>query len=203
MKLKSVFQIILVLTIVLIIVAFYYTFLIQKNTDDSITSSKESKKENVKLDNQISNELVNIEYNSTDSEGNTFYINAERAIVNLEDQKNNQVRLEGIVSIIYLKNKGTINIYSNNAIYDKVNHDTLFYNNVKVEYLDNSILAENLDIKFTKKMSRIYNNVIYKNNNFNLNTDQILIDMKSGDIKLKMMDEGNKVRLISKYEFIN
>ena len=106
-----------------------------------------------------------------------------------------------MISIINLKNKGIINVYSNDAIYDKVYHDTLFFNNVKIEYLDNSILSENLDLLFTKKISKIYNNVVYKNNYLNLNTDKIIIDMITGDLKLEMNNKKEKVKLITKYEF--
>ena len=59
-----------------------------------------------------------------------------------------------------------------------------------------------MDVLFTKNLSTIYSNVVYKNNNLNLSTDIILIDMESGDIKLKMLN-NKKVNLITKYEFIN
>ena len=68
-------------------------------------------------------------------------------------------------------------------------------------YLDNSISSENLDLLFTKKISKIYNNVVYKNNYLNLNTDKIIIDMTTGDLKLEMNNKQEKVRLITKYEF--
>ena len=106
-----------------------------------------------------------------------------------------------MVSIINIKNKGIINVYSNNAIYDKIYHDTLFFNDVKIEYLDNSILSENLDLLFTKKISKIYNNVVFKNNYLNLNTDKIIIDMTTCDLKLEMNKKKEKVKLVTKYEF--
>ena len=87
------------------------------------------------------------------------------------------------------------------AIYDKIYHDTFFFNNVRIEYLDNSILSENLDLLFTKKISKIYNNVIYNNNYLNLSTDKIIIDMITGDLKLEMNKKKEKVKLITKYEF--
>ena len=61
----------------------------------------------------------------------------------------------------------------------------------------------NLDLIFSEKISRIYNNVVYKNNKLNLSTDKALFDMISGDIKLEMNKKNQKVKLISKYEHIN
>ena len=34
-----------------------------------------------------------------------------------------------VVSVVTLKNRGVIYIYSNNAIYNKLTHDTFFFNN--------------------------------------------------------------------------
>jgi|TARA_B100000929_G_C15509081_1_gene419703 hypothetical protein len=202
MKLNLIFQAILILSILVILSILYYTFLLNKDSKTS-TLSENIEQVDHNLDNKIANELNNIEYNSSDNKGNTFYINAKRAIIELDENNSNsnKVKLEKVISIINLKNKGIINVYSNDAIYDKVYHDTLFFNNVKIEYLDNSILSENLDLLFTKKISKIYNNVVYKNNYLNLNTDKIIIDMITGDLKLEMNNKKEKVKLITKYEF--
>lgn len=202
MKLKFFFQAILFASIIAILIAFYYVFLSNKDENPLI-----AKEEDIILDTQVSNELINIEYNSIDSDGNTFYINAEKAIIEFKDQSgandDDKVRLNGVISVINLKDKGIVNIFSDFAIYNKVNHDTLFYDNVEIEYLGNSISANNLDLIFSEKISRIYNNVVYKNNKLNLSTDKVLIDMISGDIKLEMHKKNQKVKLISKYEHIN
>ena len=202
MNLKSVFQIVLIFTIFTISGVFYYKFFVIKNKKtESITENKEQL--NIKLEDKIESELINIEYNSSDNEGNTFYINAERAMVSRKDIESNNINLEGVISIINLKNRGIINIYSKNAIYNKQNNNTLFSNDVKIEYLDNIIYSQNLDFIFTEKISKVYNNVVYKNNNLNLTTDKILIDMKTGDIKLEMINNYEKVKLIANYELVN
>ena len=201
MNLRIFLQGFLLITIISILLAFYYSFLAGNSTNND-NASKNEKLSEINTDKKIANELTNVEYNSTDRYGNTFYLNAERAYISLEAKPENKVNLESVVSIINLKNKGIINIYSKYATYDKLNHNTLFSENVKIEYLDNLIESENLDILFTKNLSTIYSNVVYKNNNLNLSTDIILIDMESGDIKLKMLN-NNKVNLITKYEFIN
>ena len=201
MNLRIFLQGFLLITIISILLAFYYSFLAGNSTNND-NASKNEKLSEINTDKKIANELTNVEYNSTDRYGNTFYLNAERAYISLEAKPDNKVNLESVVSIINLKNKGIINIYSTYATYDKLNHNTLFSENVKIEYLDNLIESENLDVLFTKNLSTIYSNVVYKNNNLNLSTDIIYIDMESGDIKLKMLN-NNKVNLITKYEFIN
>ena len=202
MSRKNIYQLIIFISIFVILIAFDYYFFHQKSAENlsKINSQNDT---NVEINENILNELVNIEFNSTDSDGNEFYINAERAIVEINNQDQNKINLEGVVSIINLKNKGIINIYASTALYDKVSHDTLFYNNVKSEFLDNSIISKNLDVLFTKKISKIYNDVIFENNKLQLNTDKILINMENGDIKLEMNDNLDKVKLFTKNEYFN
>ena len=66
-----------------------------------------------------------------------------------------------------------------------------------------SMFSQNLDIIFTEKISKIYNNVIYKSENFTLNTDEVFIDMVTGDIKLQMKNKKDKVKLTASNELIN
>ena len=108
-----------------------------------------------------------------------------------------------MTSIINLKEKGIIYIKSKNASYNKQTNDTFFYKDVEINYLDNSIASDNLDLIFSEKISNIYNNVVYKNKNLNLITDNIFIDMVSGDINMKMKNKSSKVKFTANYEFIN
>ena len=203
MRIKILFQATILLIIIAILSFFYYQYL----GDSKKILSKINKKDEIKIDelNQdIVNELVNVEYNSTDKNGNTFYLNAEKATVELEGTKNsNKVKLDKVVSVITLKNKGIIYIHSGKALYDKLNHDTFFFNDVNINYLNNSIFSENVDLIFSEKICTIYNNVSYKSERFNLYSDKILIDMLTGDIRLEMEKKSEKVNLTAKYEYIN
>ena len=162
MKLSLIFQIILTLFIIIILAGFYYKYIVKKN-NTNLETLKDGNSKNIDkiIEDEISNELTNIEYNSYDNLGNSYYINAKRDVVNIKNQEQGIVDLENVTSVISLKNKGIINIYSKNAIYEKKNHDTLFYGNVKIEYLDNIIKSDNADISFSQNISKIYNNVVY------------------------------------------
>ena len=202
MSFKSYLQGLLVLIIGIIIIFFYYSFFYSKNKE-MIKETKNTIKKEIYVNEEISNELTNIEYNSTDSNGNTFYINAKKAIIDFDNKEKNEVQMKGVTSIILLKNRGQIVVSSKNATYNKINHDTFFYNDVEITYLNNIIVAQNVDLKFSDKESVIYNNVIYKNNDLSLYSDKIFIDMLTGNIKLQMLDDTNKVKLIARNEFIN
>ena len=85
MKLSSILQIILMLGIIVIMALFYYYFF---QNNKNIVSNKKAQKEEL-IDDKIVNELINIEYNSSDREGNTFYINAEKATLKFDDKETN------------------------------------------------------------------------------------------------------------------
>ena len=73
---------------------------------------------------------------------------------NTVDQLNpdkNQVNMEGVISIINLKNKVPIIVYAKNAIYNKINNNTYFYNDINIDYLDKTISVENLDLILLKR----------------------------------------------------
>ncbi len=200
MNLKIIFQSILISIIFLILVIFYFQY-ISKDKKISISDMKKEKDATLIIDKNVANELINVEYNASDDQGNTFYLNSEKAEVEIEDNRpSNKVKLEKVVAILNIKNKGIVNIYSSNAIYDKLNNNTSFFNDVKIEYLGNTIFSENLDIVFTEKISKIYNNVNFTNQNLKLNSDKILIDMISGDIKLEMFEKSDRIKLVTNYD---
>ena len=202
MNVKNFFQIAISAIIILILVTFYYNFLRQDVKEAAEFDKTEENQISISIS-ENSNELNNIEYNSIDSDGNSYYLNAKKALIKLDEEKKNEVLLEDVTSIINLKERGIIYIKSKNASYNKQTNDTLFYKDVEINYLDSAIVSDNLDLIFSEKISKIYNNVVYNSKNFNLNTDNIFIDMVSGDIKMNMKNKSSKVKFTTNYEFIN
>ena len=195
MKLTTKLQILILLAIMTLLSVFYYYFKEQKSIDDDISKNiifEKSKDNELNIEKNV-NKLINIEYNSYDEDGNTYYVIAQEAKINTKNDQKNIVELFKVISIINIKNKGEIYIYSENAKYNEINFNTSFYNNVRIEFMDNIITSQNLDLIFTEKISKIYNNVFFKNNKAKLNTDKILIDMLTGDIKMEMLKNGDKV----------
>ena len=202
MNVKNFFKIAISAIIILILVTFYYNFLRQDVKEAAEFDKTEENQISISIS-ENSNELNNIEYNSIDSDGNSYYLNAKKALIKLDEEKKNEGLLEDVTSIINLKERGIIYIKSKNASYNKQTNDTLFYKDVEINYLDSAIVSDNLDLIFSEKISKIYNNVVYNSKNFNLNTDNIFIDMVSGDIKMNMKNKSSKVKFTTNYEFIN
>ena len=64
-----------------------------------------------------------------------------------------KLSMDKVVSVITLKNKGIIYIHSGKALYDKL--DLILYNDVNINYLNNSIFSENVDLIFSEKICTI------------------------------------------------
>ena len=64
--------------------------------------------------------------------------------------------------------------------------------------MDNTISAENLDMKFTENIISIYNNVVYDGLQGVIKTDNILINLETKNIQMFMNNLDNKIEGISK-----
>ena len=119
MDLKKVLRFGVILSIFVIIGYFYYSFfyknknIISKSNDVLVTNNSNHADE-------IVSELQNIEYNSTDKNGNSYYLNAERAFINLEDKKDDKINLEKVVAIINIKKKVLLILFQQKLITTKL-----------------------------------------------------------------------------------
>ncbi len=187
----------------LIVVIGYLTFLylnkneINKSVDGTVLKTNKETQINEQIDSpQISNQILDLAYKSSDERGNIYQINSISGTV--EDRNENILILEDVTAKIIIKNYGTFLIKSGKAKYNKLNLNTHFFSKVNLSYLNHSIKSEDLFLKYIDKEIRISNNVVYKNRNNLLKADEIDIDMITKTSKIYMKDEKNKVKGIIK-----
>ena len=187
----------------LIVVIGYLTFLylnkneINKSVDGTVLKTNKETQINEQIDSpQISNQILDLAYKSSDERGNIYQINSISGTI--EDRNENILILEDVTAKIIIKNYGTFLIKSGKAKYNKLNLNTHFFSKVNLSYLNHSIKSEDLFLKYIDKEIRISNNVVYKNRNNLLKADEIDIDMITKTSKIYMKDEKNKVKGIIK-----
>ena len=187
----------------LIVFIGYLTFLyLNKNEFSKSVDSTELKKIqetqiNEQIANsQISNQILDIAYKSSDDRGNIYEINSVSG--KIEDKNENVLILEDVTAKIIIKNYSTFLIKSGKAKYNKLNLNTHFFSNVNLYYLNHSIKSEDLFLKYIDKEIKISNNVVYKNQNNRLEADEIDLDMITKTSKIYMKDEKNKVKAFIK-----
>tara|TARA_B100000686_G_scaffold256642_1_gene268429 strand:- start:740 stop:1342 length:603 start_codon:yes stop_codon:yes gene_type:complete len=190
MNLKNLVQIFLIIIIILISYLFYKNYFTKDINIEKQITVVEADKELLSTE-QTTNIIENLEYSSLDRDGNKYTIKANYAEVTSDNE--NILILTKVIGIIYLKEKGEIFIYSDKAEYNKINFDTKFYNNVKVNYDDSEIFSDNLDIFFKDNKAIMYNKIILDNAFSNLEADIINFDLVTGNIEIKMYSSNENV----------
>lgn len=191
---KKVIQILIILLIILIsyLVLNIYFFDKKDISDLYLNENLVIEEDNLNFDNV----MENLEYKSSDKSGNNYIIKAKKGKVNLE--KENLLILEDVYGEIKLVGKSTIYIYSNFAQYNRNNFDTRFYQNVLVNFEDKRFNCDNLDLFFKDNFGSMYNNIVFVDENTQINADQVNINLLNGDINIKMFQEEKKIKILKK-----
>ena len=187
----------------LIVFIGYLTFLylnkneFSKSVDSTeLKTIKETQINEQIANSQISSQILDIAYKSSDDRGNIYEINSFSG--KIEDKNENVLILEDVTAKIIIKNYSTFLIKSDKAKYNKLNLNTHFFSNVNLYYLNHSIKSEDLFLKYIDKEIKISNNVVYKNQNNRLKADEIDLDMITKTSKIYMKDKKNKVKAFIK-----
>ena len=191
---KKIIQILLILLIILItyLVLNIYFFNKKDISNLDLNENLIIGEDNLNLDNV----MENLEYKSSDKFGNNYIIKAKKGKVDLE--KENLLILEDVYGEIKLVGKSTIYIYSNLAQYNKNNFDTRFYQNVLVNFEDKRFNCDNLDLFFKDNFGSMYNNIVFVDENTQINADQVNMNLLNGDINIKMFQEEKKIKILKK-----
>ena len=191
---KKVIQILIILLIILIsyLVLNIYFFDKKYISDLPLNENLVIEEDNLNFDNV----MENLEYKSSDKSGNNYIIKAKKGKINLE--KENLLILEDVYGEIKLVGKSTIYIYSNFAQYNRNNFDTRFYQNVLVNFEDKRFNCDNLDLFFKDNFGSMYNNIVFVDENTQINADQVNMNLLNGDINIKMFEEEKKIKILKK-----
>ena len=190
---KSYIQISIIFGII-IIIFFVYLNYFKKASLNNIDNYKNNEKSKIT---EGSGDLIKqMSYFSEDNKGNRYEITSNSGIINPD--KSNLILMNKVTAVIFLLNGEKIFISSNEAKYNDENNDTTFSGYVKMNYNDNTVISENLDLSFKDQTAVLYDNVNYRSNLTNLNADRIFMDFISKNTKIEMDDEKNNVLVRSK-----
>lgn len=189
MKKKTIIQVFLFSVIIIISVIFFKFY---------FKPTELTKKNNPKINNSDTNEnnlMSNIKYVAADKIGNEYIVQSKLAEFDLNQP--NLILMEDVKGVIQFINSSPILISSDKAIYNKLNHDTKFFENVLAVYDDHKISSQNLELFFDKNLASISKKIIYKNLNTELRADRIEIDLVTKNSKVFMNKKTKKVKVIT------
>jgi len=191
---KKIFQLSLFFLLLFLIVVFYFAFL---KTNKDIDQTKIEKKDNNNSLESKNNLIKNLKYN-VNFENNTQYtITADLSELKYENNFE-IVDMQNVVAIFSDEENIPLKITSYKALYNNSNYNSKFSENVKVEYLDNVVLSNKLDINFNENIIKIYENVVYEGLQGTIKADNVILNLITKNMKIFMQTKGEKVELLSK-----
>ena len=187
--------------IVLIILLIYLTYnyinksrkdsnIVEKTELNKLVEKKISNNEET-LDKNVISELT---YKSLDDNGNVYEINSDSGSIRESDKST--LLLKNVEAKILIYGHGTVYIFSDNALYNKVSLDTHFYENVNLIYQDHDIKSDDLFLKYSDKKVKISNNVHYESENSKLIADEVTMNLLNKVSKIYMTNKNKKVKAI-------
>ena len=191
MQKKSLIQLSLLFFIFAIIIIFYKSYF--ENLSEVKIKNAITKNSNKDIAKNGINQIGKMSYISQDLEGNSYIVESDFG--EYDQKKPDLILLTNVKATILTKNSEPIKIYSNKSLYNNLNYNTNFYDEVQIIYKDQTIFSNNFDLIFNEKTGTIYNNVIYKKLNTLLYADKIDIDLISKDSKIYMFDKSKKVKI--------
>ena len=185
------YRIFIFLVIVIVSFFFIYSNYLQKekiNQNINIEIKEESSTN--------SNIIKDIKYSSIDLKGNEYTILADEGEIDLNNS--DIIFLKEVKAFINLiKKNEIITVVSDFGKYNTVSNDTIFSQNVKIEYQDNKITGDYLDFSMKKNLLIISKNIVYTNPENILKADVLELNTITKDTKIFMYNSQDKVKIES------
>ena len=141
------------------------------------------------------NIIKDVNYSSNDAKGNKYVLNANEGQIDLNNDK--VIFLNSVKANIIMASGEVINIQSKFGKYNINNYDTIFSENVLIEYEDNKIKGNYVDFSLNRNSLIISKNVVYLNQKNLLRADVVEINISTKDTKIFMYEEEKKVKIKS------
>ena len=103
--------------------------------------------------------------------------------------------MQKVTALILDSNKIPLIINSDFAEYNNFNYNTEFRNNVLIEYMNNKIYSDKLDLNIEDNIVKIFENVRYIGAQGTVKSDNIKINLITKKIDVYMDNEKNKVEV--------
>ena len=143
------------------------------------------------------NLIKNLKYDVKFDDDTKYSITATESEITYID--NNEIVLMKIVKGIFEDKKGSsLKIESKNAIFNNNNYNTIFENNVEMDYMGNVIRSDKLILDFEENTVVIRDNIIYEGLQGLGKADNVIINLITKNIEISMNDQDDKIEITSK-----
>ena len=190
---KKAIQLILFSFLVIISIIFYKIYF-KENEKIKVDINVQEEKLNTNSENNL---IQNLKYEVKLDEDNQYIITSDLSEITYENSVE-IVKMQKVVAIFIDKTNIPLIVVSDQAIYNNLNYNTKFNQNVRIEYLDNVILSDYMDLNFKNNLITINENVKYSGIQGTINADNIKIDLITKKIEIYMDDTNDNVEIATK-----
>ena len=192
---KILIQFLLLITIFIIVFSTFFLYFNKKEKLKASNLPIIKEKESL-IDDETGTLIKDINYSFSDLSGNYYELMSKVGKIDINNP--DKIFMTNVVATIYLVDSSPIKITSNYANYNKINHETSFFENVNVTHLIHKATSENLDISFNDNLASMYNNIVYNKPGTNLKADRLEIDLITKNSKIFMDNKTEKIKIIDK-----
>ena len=208
MSKKASIQIFLLILLVFLTIFTFLFFYKSNEINKDLNTSKNSKVNNVVSSSEVQSTIENLEYTSSNNNGDIFELYADYGEPSIEDP--DLMFLKNVRAKIVFVDKNNINLISDFANFNTKTFETLFINNVKITRMDEIVtgnelylvLENEIDLqqgdKKEQNLLRMSHNISFQKPGYNLKADILEIDLITKNLKIFMDDKIKKVTANSK-----
>lgn len=190
---KRIIQLILFFIIILTSLIFYQTYLKEIKKTSIIIDKTQNK---IVEENQ-NNLIQNLKYEVRLDQNNQYIITSDLSEITYENDIE-IVKMQKVTAIFIDGKNIPLTITSDKAIYNNSNYNTNFSDNIQIEYLNNVILSDKMDLDFKNNVINIFGNVQYDGIQGSVKTDNIKINLITKKIDIYMNKYNKNVEVITK-----
>ena len=166
------------------------------NVVSEVAESKNKKsnlKEEINKKPEINSIVKDIEYLTTDKNGNKYKILATSGRTNSEDK--NILDLDNVRGVITSEKRSTVYIVSDFAEYNSSNLNSNFYQNVVVNFEDKEITCDYFDVDMKTNIAKAYNNVVVTEPGSIMKAGKIILNIETKVIDINPKNNENEVTI--------
>jgi lipopolysaccharide assembly outer membrane protein LptD (OstA) len=163
-----------------ILIIFFTYFKKEKNVYDSIISGETQKQ--IVDNNKNGDVFYNIQYSGLDLSGNRYVLKSKEARNCKSDQS--VVIMKAIEATFYFKDDTTLNVISENGVYNNRSLDIKFKGNVKAIYEKSELFAQEAEYSNSNGFLTITEDVKVKDNRGTMFADKLLFDIKKKTLNI-------------------
>tara|TARA_B100000073_G_scaffold143302_1_gene117887 strand:+ start:26 stop:613 length:588 start_codon:yes stop_codon:yes gene_type:complete len=194
---KKVIQLTLFLILIIISVFFYKIYFGDKKENPKVEAIiNETENSQNKIDSK-NNLVKNLKYEIKLDTENQYIITSDLSEITYENNIE-IVKMQNVTAIFIDKSNIPMIVTSDQAIYNNSNHNTKFKQNVKIEYLENIILSDKLDLNFKNNLIIVSQNVRYTGIQGTITADNIKIDLMTKKIEIYMDNMNDNIEVTTK-----